>query len=188
MKDHYHHGNLRCELIDSAIAILSEEGLEALSLRKAAARCGVSHNAVYRHFESKEQLLCECRRYVTELLTQRLSDSVRDEASPAGELRKMSVAYVTFYKENPSYYSFLYRNSSVPLDFTGQNTTGNYPPLVLFSAVCQRIGEKNGWTEAEIAHFLIQHWALLHGLTALALSSRVVWNNEWEKILEEITI
>ena len=44
----YHHGNLPQALIDAAIALLAEEGLAALSLRKVAARVGVSHGSNVR--------------------------------------------------------------------------------------------------------------------------------------------
>ena len=37
MKDHYHHGNLKQELINTGIRIINTEGEQALSLRKVAA-------------------------------------------------------------------------------------------------------------------------------------------------------
>ena len=37
----YHHGNLRQALIDAALALLEEGGVEALSVRSAAQRAGV---------------------------------------------------------------------------------------------------------------------------------------------------
>ena len=78
MKDQYHHGNLKRDLIENAIQIISEYGFEQLSLRNIAKQCGVSHNAVYRHFESKEQLIDTCRNYVTDLLTEYLRNVVKE--------------------------------------------------------------------------------------------------------------
>ena len=57
MADRYHHGNLRQALIDAGIKIINENGEEALSLRKAAAACDVSHAAPYAHFKDKDELL-----------------------------------------------------------------------------------------------------------------------------------
>ena len=37
----YHHGNLRHELVERAIAIVNDEGEQALSIRKVAGACGV---------------------------------------------------------------------------------------------------------------------------------------------------
>ena len=56
MKEHYHHGNLKNELIEVGIKIISEEGFDHLSLRNISKQCGVSHNAIYRHFDDKEQM------------------------------------------------------------------------------------------------------------------------------------
>ena len=53
----YHHGDLRAALLQAAGEILEKEGLEALSLREAARRAGVSHNAPYRHFPDRDSLL-----------------------------------------------------------------------------------------------------------------------------------
>ena len=55
----YHHGSLRQALLEAALAIIAEEGLSALTLRKAAGRAGVSHAAPKRHFESVTDLYCE---------------------------------------------------------------------------------------------------------------------------------
>lgn len=53
----YHHGNLRETLILAGENELSRLGPEALSLREIAKRAGVSHNAPYRHFKSKDELV-----------------------------------------------------------------------------------------------------------------------------------
>ena len=53
----YHHGNLRKTLLDAAVALIGEVGPRAFTLREVARRAGVSHNAPYRHFPSKDELL-----------------------------------------------------------------------------------------------------------------------------------
>ena len=53
----YHHGNLRAELLDTAIEQLRENGAEDLSLRALARAIGVSQTAPYRHFADKSELL-----------------------------------------------------------------------------------------------------------------------------------
>ncbi|MFO7551396.1 MAG: helix-turn-helix domain-containing protein, partial [Haliea sp.] len=53
----YHHGNLRAELLDTAVEELETQGVEALSLRALARGIGVSQTAPYRHFSDKGDLL-----------------------------------------------------------------------------------------------------------------------------------
>ena len=53
----YHHGDLRRTIVKAALEILNEtQGLE-FSLRELAGRAGVSHNAPYKHFADKRELL-----------------------------------------------------------------------------------------------------------------------------------
>ena len=46
----YHHGDLRNALLQAALTMVDEIGLEQLSLRKVAASVGVSHAAPKHHF------------------------------------------------------------------------------------------------------------------------------------------
>lgn len=56
--DHaYHHGNLRNALILKALEVLNDKGVAGLSLREIAREIGVGHNAPYRHFKNKTELL-----------------------------------------------------------------------------------------------------------------------------------
>ena len=53
----YHHGNLRAELLDTALEQLRAGSAEDLSLRALARAVGVSQTAPYRHFADKGELL-----------------------------------------------------------------------------------------------------------------------------------
>jgi AcrR family transcriptional regulator len=51
--------SLRALCIAEARAIIAEQGIEKLSIRAVARNLGVSHQAPYRHFASREALLAE---------------------------------------------------------------------------------------------------------------------------------
>ena len=53
----YHHGDLKAAVLKRSAEIISEKGIEALSLRAVARDLGVSHGAPNRHFKSKSELL-----------------------------------------------------------------------------------------------------------------------------------
>src|SRR6266513_794447 len=53
----YHHGDLRRVLIDAALQLVGEGGAEAVSVREAARRAGVSPGAPFRHFPSRVALM-----------------------------------------------------------------------------------------------------------------------------------
>src|SRR4051812_40703994 len=53
----YHHGDLRNSLIQAALTLVAERGVDGFSLRGAARTVGVSPSACYRHFADREALL-----------------------------------------------------------------------------------------------------------------------------------
>jgi AcrR family transcriptional regulator len=53
----YHHGDLRRAILDAGEAELSESGLAGFSLRRVAARVGVSHTAPSHHFGDSAGLI-----------------------------------------------------------------------------------------------------------------------------------
>ena len=187
MKNSYHHGNLKHELIETSIRIISEQGFEQLSLRNISALCGVSHNAIYRHFESKEKLIAACREHVTECMMKQLNSVVEESNIVSGaELQWLSAAYISFYQQHPTYYSFLYRNAGVKLVFSTEKNEENYPPLELFRRVYSAYGALRGWKREEILIHLTRLWSMLHGLTALVISPNVEWNRDWQSCLDNI--
>jgi len=53
----YHHGDLQSSLLATATLMITDDGIENLSLRKLAERIGVSRTAAYHHFKDKNDLL-----------------------------------------------------------------------------------------------------------------------------------
>src|SRR5277367_6555328 len=75
----YHHGHLAAALIDAALALLDETQDWAFSLREVARRAGVSHNAPYKHFPEKRDLLAAVAARGFEALAERMA-AARDGA------------------------------------------------------------------------------------------------------------
>lgn len=102
----YHHGNLRAALVDAAVDLAQERGPDGVVLREVARRTGVTHNASYRHFAAREDLLAE----VAAVAMDRLAASMRSRTDalppvPDGgdprdraraRLREVGRAYVEF--------------------------------------------------------------------------------------------
>ena len=186
MKEHYHHGNLKKELIEVGIKIISEEGFDHLSLRNISKQCGVSHNAIYRHFDDKEQMIDCCRLYITEALTDYLNQSIT-ELDPAqiDTLHTLGYAYIRFYKEHPTYFSFLYRNSSIRIVFTMDEIPENYPPYEVFRKVYLAIAEGNGDPKETGLKHLLRYWSLMHGAISLLISPNVEFPGNTEDYLKD---
>ena len=110
-KRSFHHGNLREELIDAALAAPDIEGL---SLRQLAGSLGVTAAAAYRHFDSRENLLFEVARIGFNRLRQRFA-SAFDIASPPSDaeearlrLNRLAQAYLQFADEEPALWRLIF--------------------------------------------------------------------------------
>lgn len=100
----YHHGDLRAELIRSAVELIAEDDLAQLSLRKVAARAGVSYAAPYHHFECKNDLLAAVAAQAFEDLRGRLESAIARRRTPARRFEAAAHTYLDFAVENPSYF------------------------------------------------------------------------------------
>src|SRR3954468_7593371 len=101
----YHHGDLARALVDTALRMIQEEGLQALTLRGVGARLGVSRTALYRHFDDKEALLArvasEGFKRFHEALAAGVARATKRRREP---LPAMADAYMRFALANPSHY------------------------------------------------------------------------------------
>ncbi len=64
----------RAEILRVALEIFAEEGYRGTSLRKVAARCGLSLPGVMHYFESKEDLLVQVLRRRDEVEKERMAE------------------------------------------------------------------------------------------------------------------
>jgi AcrR family transcriptional regulator len=92
----YHHGNLRKALLDAAVALIGEVGPRAFTLREVARRAGVSHNAPYRHFTSKDDLLLAVAAEGFERLAAGMRETMEPGRSPRERLELCGCGYVDF--------------------------------------------------------------------------------------------
>src|SRR6476660_9597805 len=82
----YHHGDLRRAIVAAALEILSETQSVEFSLRELARRAGVSHNAPYKHFAEKSDLLAAVSAAGFELLAARIVDQIARVSTPQAQL------------------------------------------------------------------------------------------------------
>src|SRR6266852_147708 len=108
-KGAYHHGDLERALVDAAVVMIREEGVQAFTLRSVGARVGVSRTALYRHFDDKAALLARVASEGFRRLHAALRKAVA-AASPqrADPLQAMAAAYVHFAAANPSHYQTMF--------------------------------------------------------------------------------
>lgn len=172
----YHHGDLRRVLVDAATAIVAEEQNWEFSLREVARRAGVSHNAPYRHFPGKLDLLGAIA--IKGFVDLRAAMQAAAEQSECIEeaLIAIGAAYVAFGLDNPARYRLMFGTalaaSRAALPYpVGEAAAGSH--AVLLSVIAQGIAE--GVFDAPLddeeaaAIVALAAWANVHGLVLLLL-------------------
>lgn len=149
----YHHPDLRSRLLEVAEEVLEHEGIGALSLREVARRAEVSHNAPYRHFANKDELLAALARAGFEQL------AASQVASAS--LVESGVAYVRFALSHPALFRLM---------FSGAVTSGGAPDATLDSAGAMM---RRAFGDDTPGDATLSSWSFVHGLAALLLDGQV---------------
>ncbi len=187
MSDTYHHGNLRQALIEAGIKIINDIGEDALSLRKVAAACGVSHAAPYAHFKDKTELIDAIKASVTEQFMKELEAAVSAAPDPEKAIINMGKSYVSFFLKKPDYYKFLFGRQNIVAHLKiDESRDDDYPPFILLKKTYLKYLKESGlkMNKKKQETGLLKIWASAHGLAAIACMSGVVPSFDWEKMLK----
>ncbi|GHF81506.1 TetR/AcrR family transcriptional regulator [Thalassotalea marina] len=108
-KENYHHGDLHQALLEAAKIMLTENGVDALSLRKLAERVGVSRTAAYHHFADKHALLCDIAASGFHLWQEQMNQiQATSYASKKAQYRDFVYRYLAFATQNPHLYNLMF--------------------------------------------------------------------------------
>ena len=110
----HHHGNLREALIVAGTQLLNEGGIAGLTLRRAAARAGVSHAAPAHHFAGLPGLLTAIatrafQQFCTTLKTTR-------DASPPDPMSRLigtTAGYLAFAQDHVGLFHLMFLSTEV---------------------------------------------------------------------------
>ena len=179
-KSAYHHGNLRAALLDAAFELAREGGPDAVVLREASRRVGVSHNAGYRHFPDREALLAavgvECMRRLAQLMEQ-LIDEVdptdRSLAAARARLRATGTAYVRFALTEPGLFRTAFCLSGLHPGAGGAQPGGagdsGLGPFELLQRQLDELLEAGGVAPERRPYADYAAWSMVHGFSMLSL-------------------
>jgi AcrR family transcriptional regulator len=174
----YHHGDLRRALLDAGLELAREGGPDAIVVREATRRVGVSANAAYRHFTDRDALLEEVASLAQGAAADVIAAAI--EAVPASgnpretaraRFRAVGVGYLRFAMQEPG----LFRTAfGVPVDLSRSASpdaagTCGRTPFQLLSDQLDRMLEVGVLPAAERAGAELLAWSAVHGMAMLAL-------------------
>ena len=168
----YHHANLRQTLLDAAVALIGEVGPRAFTLREVARRAGVSHNAPYRHFASKDELLAEVAAEGFDRLTASMRKSIARATSPRERLQECGCGYVAFALRWPQHFLVMFDLPQAPHGHEKHQAAGQNAFAVLCEciAAAQQSGDLPAGDPLPLAWMA---WSFVHGIAKLAISGNL---------------
>ena len=170
----YHHGDLKNALIKVGVEILSQEGIEGLSLRKVAQRAGVSHSAPYSHFADKQSLIAAISTEGFSQLYDELDAVISSHPNdPRRQLQEVAWAYVQFAIINTDTFKIMFsgileKEKEYPAFVEISHKT--FERVVDIVKACQSEGILKP-TAPEMA--AVAMWGQIHGIISLFLEGQV---------------
>jgi AcrR family transcriptional regulator len=175
--------NVRAELLHAAVAILNEDGPDALQTRKIAGAAGTSTMAVYTHFGGMSGLIAAVadeglRQFDVALTMPPTSD-------PVADLMATGIAYRRYAIERPHMYRLMLGSTSAHginapahdlLTLTVAEINDHYPSFahvvrgVHRCMLAGRIAEGSASDDATVVAIAAQFWSSIHGFVMLELA------------------
>ncbi len=93
--------NRQLEIINASGKILTNKGLNGLTIKNLAQEMGFSESAIYRHFKSKQEIILAMLNYLAENLEDIYIKSYSKEQSAIHNLKQLVTNKFLFFKENP---------------------------------------------------------------------------------------
>jgi AcrR family transcriptional regulator len=171
----YHHGRLREALVAAGVELARTEGPEAVVLRAATRAAGVSHNAAYRHFADRDQLLravCErCMRELALLMERRMAEAAGTDpvATAWARLQAIGRAYVEFALTETGWFRTAFAvprtaHNFAPGEGAGESGLG---PYELLGARLDELVTVGAIPAARRPGLEYAAWSGVHGLSTL---------------------
>lgn len=186
-RDGYHHGDLRNALVGAAIDLAAAGGPEAVVLREAARRVGVSPTAAYRHFAGQSDLLYTVKAHGQDALAVSMraaiadsgaaADSARAAADPGAaaveRVKALGRGYLHFAFAEPGMFRTAFCRIAMPVDpETGQPThdeSGGFSSFEMLTAALDDLVATGRMSAARRPGAEVAAWSTVHGLAMLVL-------------------
>ncbi|MBQ4616937.1 MAG: TetR/AcrR family transcriptional regulator [Clostridia bacterium] len=150
------------DIVEAALALVREQGAEALSARAVAARLSCSTQPVFSNFPNMDAL----KEAVVSAVYARFQEAVQAELSRKAmpSYKAYGMAYIEFAKEEPHWFRFLFASARS----SQESDVNHWSQMLLMTPV-------NG-ERAEQFHAAM--WIFVHGLADLVLSGRLELTRE----------
>ena len=160
-------------MIATAETIITEKGLDAFSLRVLSRHIGVSHTAVYRHFQSKQELFCALAQDGFQEMEKRFSKIyVSEGCASLQRIRAIGKAYVEFALENAARYRIMFSNVLPNQELTQELRQAAETAFNHLRRAIEHGQESGGVRMGDPLELTSVGWSMAHGIAQLLLDGQ----------------
>ena len=163
----YHHGDLPNALVAAAVGLARQGGPEAVVLREAARKVGVSATAAYRHFAGYGELLhaikLRCQDGLAAAMRAEI-DALPDRDDPVARLRALAAGYLRYATTEPGLFATAFCRGDAaepPFDFA------DAPAFQMLSEALDQLVARGRMPAERRPMAEMPLWASVHGLAVL---------------------
>ena len=91
------------EIINTAIRLIGEGGIQALTIKNISSEIGIAESALYRHFKSKTEVLSTLLDFLGVIIISHYENVNKLKIGPFGKIEKMISGQLKIFAENPPY-------------------------------------------------------------------------------------
>lgn len=166
--------NLKEALVDEAFLVIEEKGVEQLSFREISRRLGVSHQAPYKHFSSRDHILAAVIGRCFDAFADHLNGRVTSD-NAADDLRNMGLAYMDFAEQHPLMYRLMFNTPLPPLSEHPEMLAKSQHAFALLHdrLASMDLSDPENQIEDPARYDAVFIWAALHGLASLMQSDAI---------------
>lgn len=154
-------------IVQAALELLQNNGIDALSMRKLAEKLAVSPSSLYRYFSEREMLLQALEAQISRAMLDAMLEAMQRQPNPDAAAHFISAAhsYLHYARQEPQCYALLFRpkeeNGAV---YEAAQRNGK----ALWNQVLAIVGALTGDEDDTAA--AVAFWSFLHGFVVLEQS------------------
>jgi AcrR family transcriptional regulator len=160
----------RTLLVAAATHLLDLGGPAAVTLREVGRRAGVSHNAPYKHFKSKEDLLAAIASRELDGQSRAMGAVASKTGTPIEKLRRLMHGYIRWARAYPHRFQLTFGRWTHDSQELGAAASRSRARLIDLAHTAQRAGELPPGNPERIAYLML---SLAHGAVDLALAGHL---------------
>ena len=168
--------NTQDKIIQATLEWIQKDDYKKLSMRKLAAKIGMTTGAIYKYFQNKNALFYQVSIVLSRQISEELT--IDSKASPKNNLLLLAESFCVLIQKQPKLVNFLFFNPS--LDDFYQNMNHDFEFYDLVMGLVHQVNQ-GGITDQQ---FFTQVWSFIQGYSLLILKEVA----DYDPSLVELTL